>query len=104
MLELGIPEVSNDLPRYSAQIGAATRVSLPLGTDFAGLSSTLLDTVLAASRPNYSLWWTVGSELVAPVGVVCQGLPSEDDFITLMTGRTQRGTDMAGSRPADGDG
>lgn len=104
VLELGIPEVSNDLPKYSAQIGAATRVSLPLGTDFAGLSSTLLDTVLAASRPNYSLWWTVGSELVAPVGVVCQGLPSEDDFITLMTGRTQRGTDMARSRPADGDG
>jgi hypothetical protein len=50
------------------------------------------------------LWWTVGSELVAPVCMICQGLPSEDDFITLVTGRTQRGTDLAGSRPEDGEG
>jgi type VI secretion system protein ImpM len=103
VFELGIPDIVDDFPGDSAEIGAAIRVSLRLGADFATLSPILVDSVLAALRPSYSLWWTVGSELVAPACVICQGLPSEDDFITLMTGRTQRRAEMARSRPADGD-
>jgi type VI secretion system protein ImpM len=102
VFELGIPGVVDDLPGDSSEIGAAIRVSLRPGADFAALSPILVDTALAALRPRYSLWWTVGSELVAPACVICQGLPSEDDFITLMTGSTQRGTGMARSRPDDG--
>jgi type VI secretion system protein ImpM len=104
VFKLGTPDIIDDFPVDSAEIGAAIRVSLRLGADFATLSPILVDSVLAALRPSYSLWWTVGSELVAPACVICQGLPSEDDFITLMTGHTQRGADMARSRPADGDG
>jgi type VI secretion system protein ImpM len=102
VFELGIPDIVDDLPGDSSEIGAAIRVSLRPGADFAALSPILVDTALAALRPRYSLWWTVGSELVAPACVICQGLPSEDDFITLMTGSTQRDTGMARSRPDDG--
>jgi type VI secretion system protein ImpM len=101
--ELGIPELVDGFSGDSAEIGAAIRVSLHPGADFAALSSILVDSVLAALRPNYSLWWTVGSELVAPACVICQGLPSEDDFIALMTGGTRRGADMPRSCQADGD-
>jgi type VI secretion system protein ImpM len=104
VLELGTPDIVGDIQGDSAEIGAAITVSLRRGADFASLGPILLDTVLAALRPNYSLWWTVGSELVAPVCMICQGLPSEDDFITLVTGRPQRGTDLASSRPEDGEG
>jgi len=102
VFELGIPDAVDDLPGDSSEIGAAIRLSLRPGADFAALSPILVDTMLAALRPRYSLWWTVGSELVAPACVIFQGLPSEDDFITLMTGSTQRGTGMARSRPDDG--
>jgi type VI secretion system protein ImpM len=104
VFELGAPDIADDFRGDSAEIGAAIRVSLRLGADFASLSPILIDTVLAALRPNYSLWWTAGSELAAPACVICEGLPSEDDFISLMTGRTQRGMALAGSRPEDGDG
>jgi type VI secretion system protein ImpM len=102
VFELGIPDIVDELPGDSSEIGAAIRVSLSPGADFATLSPILVDTVLAALRPRYSLWWTVGSELVTPACVICQGLPSEDDFVTLMTGSTQRGTGMACYRPDDG--
>jgi type VI secretion system protein ImpM len=95
VFDLGIPDISDDLPADSAEIGAAIRVSLGLGTEFATLSPILVDTVLTAMRPSYSLWWTVGSELMAPTCAIFQGLPSADDFIILMTGRTRRGTDVA---------
>jgi type VI secretion system protein ImpM len=102
VFELGIPDIVDDLPGDSSEIGAAISVSLRPGADFAALSPILVDTMLAALRPRHSLWWTVGSELVAPACVICQGLPSEDDFVTLMTGSTQPGTGMARSRLDDG--
>jgi type VI secretion system protein ImpM len=102
VFELGIPDVVDDLPGDSSEVGAAIRVSPRPAADFAALSPILVDTMRAALRPRYSLWWTVGSELVTPACVLCQGLPSEDDFVTLMTGSTQRGTGMARSRPDDG--
>jgi type VI secretion system protein ImpM len=103
VFELGIPDITDDLVRDSSEIGGAIRVSLRSEVDFASQTPILLDTVLAALRPNYSLWWTVGSKQVAPACMICQGLPSENDFITLMTGRTQRDTDLANPGPEDGD-
>jgi len=47
-----------------------------------GLLHLALTEVLFA----YSLWWSEGSERVAPSLLVCQGLPADPAFTTLYTG------------------
>jgi type VI secretion system protein ImpM len=40
----------------------------------------------AAAAPSRSLWWTAGSERVAPCLVACPGLPAPAGFASLMDG------------------
>lgn len=39
---------------------------------------------------NYSLWWTMGSELVEPCFIVTDGLPQVSQFVAMMDGQWQQ--------------
>lgn len=46
----------------------------------------LLDEIFRPEFSPYSLWWSIGSERVAPSFVVYRGLPPSEDFSTFLTG------------------
>lgn len=52
------------------------------------LAGTLVDQARAALRP-VSLWWTTGSDQVAPRWQLLQGLPSDGDFTAMLGGLSQ---------------
>ena len=51
-----------------------------------GLFPALLDAAMRIDFSRYSLWWTVGSDLVAPTFLIYPGLPPVADFQAFMTG------------------
>jgi type VI secretion system protein ImpM len=64
----------------------AWHLSVPAAGPFPGACSSLLAHALDHLLLAYSLWWTLGSELVAPSLLTCQGLPPPDGFAALLTG------------------
>lgn len=48
--------------------------------------STIADDCLAQLYPSHSVWWTAGSQAVAPALLVARGLPERDSFPSLMSG------------------
>jgi type VI secretion system protein ImpM len=51
-----------------------------------GACPTLLDQAMNQVFLAYSLWWSQGSDLVAPSLLACQGLPPPDGFAALLNG------------------
>ncbi len=51
-----------------------------------GACPTLLNGALEQVFLAYSLWWSQGSDLVAPSLLACQGLPPSDGFAALLNG------------------
>lgn len=51
-----------------------------------GHCSLLLSLALERVFCAFSLWWTSGSELVPPSGLICQGLPPTDGFSAMLAG------------------
>jgi type VI secretion system protein ImpM len=66
--------------RDAWQIEAATPADLSKACPV--LLSRALEEVFFA----YSLWWTSGSERIAPSLLACQGLPAPDAFVALLAG------------------
>ncbi len=46
----------------------------------------MLDQLLRARFRRYSLWWTTGSDQIAPSLRVYEGLPYEGDFAVFLSG------------------
>ncbi|QVL49166.1 MAG: type VI secretion system-associated protein TagF [Thiocapsa sp.] len=89
-LDLGVP--IDLLPGLAAavvtgQIGSnAWRIGAASPSEVGAACSTLLARALDQVFCAYSLWWSSGSELVAPSFLVCQGLPPTDGFSALLAG------------------
>lgn len=54
--------------------------------------------ILRSFVPRHSLWWSAGSQRVAPSFLVCDGLPEGDHFVALLDGEWGRGN-WSGTRP-----
>lgn len=70
--------------------------------------STVADDCLAQLYPSHSVWWTAGSQAVAPALLVARGLPERDSFPSLMSGafsenRWRVGSMIGGDTPAGAD-
>lgn len=63
------------------------RVGLDVPLAVAGDYPALVDRLLQAAYPGYSLWWTAGSEDMAASLVTCGGLPRIGSFVALLDGR-----------------
>jgi len=69
----------------------------------------LLEQLLLHSVPNYSLWWSSGSEHINPCLLICEGLPAKEQFAALLVGDWQQWgwhvrplfTEPAGSKPIE---
>ena len=64
----------------------AWHLSLGTGADLTGACGTLLAHALDQIFHAYSLWWTEGSDRIAPSLLTCQGLPPTDGFSALLNG------------------
>lgn len=70
------------LPRNVPSAGAIT-LARDLDHPLAALSAPLLETLAAARYGRFSIWWTTGSEFVAPRIDIYAGLPEAGRFWTL---------------------
>jgi type VI secretion system protein ImpM len=89
-LELGVP--IDRLPGLgsaadTSQIRSnAWRIAAASPSELGNVCSTLLACALDQVFCAYSLWWSSGSEQVAPSFLACQGLPPTDGFSALLAG------------------
>jgi type VI secretion system protein ImpM len=74
----------SDLPVVCETLG--WRLGLPDPLCVPQVMPGLLHRALTEVLFAYSLWWSEGSERVAPSLLVCQGLPPDPAFTTLYTG------------------
>lgn len=89
---LGIPGEDPASPPLNAfGGGSAWRLPLPGVDEVDGLQPALLDHLLERRMAAYSLWWTSGSERVAPGLLVCSGLPPENGYAAMLDGQWQDG-------------
>lgn len=85
---LGAPATEN--PPEARTLGEACAVQLAGLEGLAGAAPELLDAVIAALVPRWSLWWTAGSDSVAPTFMVAAGLPPPHGFAALLDGGWER--------------
>ncbi|RKT46313.1 type VI secretion system-associated protein TagF [Thiocapsa rosea] len=89
-LELGVP--IDLLPGLAAAAAAgqvrsnAWRIGAASPSELSAGCSTLLARALDQVFCAYSLWWSRGSEQVAPSFLACQGLPPTEGFSALLAG------------------
>ena len=107
VLALGTPTSARPepYPPSTAGLGRANawHLSTASGAELPGVCSTLLALALDQVFLAYSLWWSRGSEQVAPSLLACQGLPPTDGFSALLTGDWgERGWRQLGTLPPVG--
>jgi type VI secretion system protein ImpM len=86
--EIGAPEIP--AAPVTRALGEACAVEIA-GLEGIGKSAPeLLDAVIAALVPRWSLWWTAGSDAVAPTFMVAAGLPPPHGFAALLDGGWER--------------
>ena len=73
-------------PRHGAEGASAWHFGLP-AVDGAGLQGVVAEALLRQSYPQCSLWWTTGSDAIAPSLLIHRGLPSIHDFAALLDGQ-----------------
>jgi type VI secretion system protein ImpM len=83
------PPAGSDATFSPGATGLPLRLSVASGTQPQGAYSRMLDALLRAAAPLYSLWWTDGSSTVEPVVAAIPGLPAPADFATLLFSRAQ---------------
>jgi type VI secretion system protein ImpM len=64
----------------------AWRIDAASPSELGSICSTVLTRALEQVFCAYSLWWSSGSEQVAPSFLVCQGLPPTEGFSALLAG------------------
>jgi type VI secretion system protein ImpM len=81
----------------SARQKPGTRFALAGVDDLAAQRDAVERNLAAAALARHSLWWTDGSDLVAPSLLACPGLPHPKQFAGMLDGKwTQRDWFMAG--------
>ncbi len=90
VLALGAPDAAAPTPNPPppAALGRpnAWHLSAATPADLPGACNRLLAQALEVIFLGYSLWWTQGSERVAPSLLACQGLPPAAGFSALLSG------------------
>jgi type VI secretion system protein ImpM len=85
---LGRPMARPSAPEADGGQGpAGLRLALGEPPDGAGGLGALAHRACHAVAPAYSLWWTLGSDSVAPSLLVAGGLPSSEAFAAFLDGR-----------------
>lgn len=91
--QAGLPEALRGTvgaPVRESSAGLGWRVTIgPEGDPLVGCAA-LLDHLVAFSTPDYSLWWTSGSDSVDGTLVVARGLPEPSAFAALLDGAWTR--------------
>ena len=80
---MAAPIVPNE-SAASAEVGWHCTVD-----DLAGIERSfpmLTGSLLQRAFPGCSLWWSSGSQRMAPCLLICEGLPSADGFSAMLTG------------------
>ena len=85
---LGVPASVTTAAAASTDRGLRIEIADADGLD--GVCRTLAGRWLSATYPNYSLWWTAGSEQLAPSFIACPGLPGADRFAAFLDGHWDR--------------
>jgi type VI secretion system protein ImpM len=102
---LGAPDFGDGAPQELEQGPGASglRVSVDpsqgFAPDYAGLAAHFINQLY----PRYCLWWTAGSERVAPSMLVSPGLPSMGAFVAFLDGRWRESGWAGGVSGSDGD-
>ena len=65
----------------------ARRLEIDGIDDLQSLMPALQQQIAEASLREYTLWWTEGSQYVAPSLLVCLGLPSASQFMAMLSGQ-----------------
>jgi type VI secretion system protein ImpM len=90
VLALGAPQVAavppGPRPAEAPSRPNAWHLSAASVADLPGAWNTLLAQAFDVVFLGYSLWWTQGSDAVAPSLLACQGLPPGDGFTALLNG------------------
>jgi len=83
-----IAEATQSGPSHQVGSHRSTAVYVELHTDQdpSHAYPALLDHLLRNAFENYSLWWTSGSDHVAPCLLACNGLPPVQGFAALLSG------------------
>jgi type VI secretion system protein ImpM len=81
---------TTESPPETRGLGEACAVQLEGLEELAGAAPEVLDAVVATLVPRWSLWWTAGSDSVAPTFMVAAGLPPPHGFAALLDGGWER--------------
>jgi type VI secretion system protein ImpM len=84
-LDLGVPATATGTPGQAS--GDAWQLDLPSSGRPGDAYPLLLARALQDLYLAYSLWWTTGSERVAPSLLCCQGLPPPEGYAAMLAGR-----------------
>ena len=82
---LGLPEP----PHRPASDGAEVPRRFALGDEMEAVRAyaDVLEAAMAGSRRSFTLWWTTGSETVAPSLLMHRGAPAPEQFAAFLDGR-----------------
>lgn len=85
---LGVPAAVSPAPSAPVDRGLCFEIADADALD--AVCRGLAGRWLSATYPRYSLWWTAGSEQMAPSFIACPGLPGADRFAAFLDGRWDR--------------
>lgn len=92
--QLGLPQAPPEMDTPAVPDTSCTAWYCPLVDDPQAPESwpNLAEHLLRQGFPQYSLWWSQGSEQIAPCLLICRGLPPAGGFAALLAGDwTQHG-------------
>jgi len=98
---LGLPSSPPSSASSVTASSAGLRVTLSGAETIDDACRGIAASFVADNYPHCSLWWTAGSHDVAPVLLVCNGLPRPEAFAAFLDGRWDEwgwGGDAAGAR------
>lgn len=85
---LAMPAPGDHVATVSAEHGILIKMAAADAVD--SVCRDLAARWLSATYPQHSLWWTAGSEQMAPTFIACPGLPGPDRFGAFLDGRWDR--------------
>ena len=70
----------------SGSAARSWRLSIPDGATLGAVACRLVDKIIADEVGPYSIWWTEGSETVAPSLLATQILPDPSQYVAMLSG------------------
>jgi type VI secretion system protein ImpM len=81
---LGEIECTPAATQVERQSRQAWQIGIPSVESMSGAYPVLLQHLLSQAFSGYSLWWTQGSQHQAPCGLLCQGLPPIQGYVSML--------------------